>query len=133
MHYKFILVFIIQMGLFLSFQNFNNSLYVYQSNDTITKQAMIHAEKIKRGKLLYEKNCLMCHGVSGKGDGSAGIYLNPRPFDISSEKVQLQNDSTLFYKITIGKAPMPPFKQLSYESRQLLVLYVREIAKAKKK
>lgn len=133
MNYKILVVAIILIGLF-SFSNTNNCIkHNIQVKDTTANQSTALLERIKKGKTLYEKNCLMCHGISGKGDGSAGIYLKPRPFDISSEKVQIQNDSTLFYKITVGKAPMPSFKSLSFESRELLVLYVRELAKKKNK
>lgn len=98
-----------------------------EQKDTLVTISPI--EKIKKGKLLFEQNCLLCHGALGKGDGYAGIYLNPRPFDISSEKLQIQSDSTLFFKITLGKAPMPTFKALPFESRLYLLMYVRELGK----
>ena len=63
-----------------------------QETDTLAVKSNATIENIKKGKKLFEQNCIMCHGALGKGDGAAGIYLNPRPFDISSEKVQLQND-----------------------------------------
>ena len=34
-------------------------------------------ENIDRGKFLYNINCAMCHGVSGKGDGTVlGLMVN---------------------------------------------------------
>ncbi len=131
MMYRSFILPIILVGVvsFSSKTNFEKSNL--QVKNTLGHQPSILSENIKKGKSLYEKNCIMCHGISGEGDGSAGIYLNPRPFDISSAKVQLQSDSTLFYKITIGKTPMPSFKQLPSESRQLLVTYIRELAQKK--
>jgi len=133
MPYRFLLFTI----LILSFLSFRRSHaypvnYVAANDSTLNKKE-ISLENIKKGKALYEKNCIMCHGNAGKGDGAAGLFLNPRPFDISSDKVQSQSDSTLFFKVTLGKAPMPTFKTLPFESRQLLLLYVRELGKNKTK
>lgn len=40
------------------------------------------------GKKLYKQMCAICHGNSGKGNGMAGISLNPRPSNFTTEKVQ---------------------------------------------
>ena len=36
------------------------------------------------GKNEYEFNCAACHGVSGKGDGPAAVYLTPKPADLTT-------------------------------------------------
>lgn len=131
--FRFILISFILLGVCSFSSNTNSICCLIQANDTIAKTNAKSADVLKKGKALFEKNCIMCHGALGHGDGPAGLFLNPRPFDISSDKVQSQTDSTLFFKITIGKAPMPTFKTLSFESRQLLVNYVRSLAKNKTK
>jgi mono/diheme cytochrome c family protein len=35
-------------------------------------------------KQLYEKNCNVCHGPNGKGDGPAGKMLKPPPADFGT-------------------------------------------------
>lgn len=39
-------------------------------------------DMIAHGKKLYNTNCSMCHGNEGRGDGPAGMGLNPRPRDL---------------------------------------------------
>lgn len=34
---------------------------------------------IARGREVYRANCASCHGDNGRGDGAAGLVLNPKP------------------------------------------------------
>lgn len=54
-----------------------------------------------RGKLLYEKYCLACHGPQGRGDG--GTTLNPPVADLTSSEVLLKPDSRLLQSIHEGR------------------------------
>ena len=85
------------------------------------------AEVLAEGSALYKKNCEMCHGVTGKGDGPATQFVKPAPHDISTPEVQSEmTDGSIFWKLTVGKKPMPPFgKKLSDNERWALVHYVR--------
>lgn len=80
-----------------------------------------------RGRVLYEKNCLACHGPSGRGDGTAGRDLNPEPSDLSQPEVIDKTDAELFRKITRGRRPMPSFNKLPADDRWQIVRYVRAI------
>lgn len=33
----------------------------------------------KEAQDIFKNRCTMCHGANGKGDGPAGVALNPRP------------------------------------------------------
>jgi mono/diheme cytochrome c family protein len=33
----------------------------------------------KEAQDIFKNRCTMCHGASGKGDGPAGVALNPKP------------------------------------------------------
>lgn len=48
---------------------------------TLTKinLAPTKAPSLSNGKLLYEKNCVSCHGQNGFGDGPSGVNLEPKP------------------------------------------------------
>ncbi|MBI3629406.1 MAG: cytochrome c [Candidatus Rokubacteria bacterium] len=39
----------------------------------------------EKGKTLYGKYCVACHGESGKGDGPAGAALKPKPRDLTDK------------------------------------------------
>ena len=81
------------------------------------------------GKKLYALACAACHGDKGKGDGAAAAALTPKPKDFSDLKMQAQSDGALFWKISEGKTPMPPFgAALTDEQRWTLVNYLRTLA-----
>jgi mono/diheme cytochrome c family protein len=81
------------------------------------------------GKKLAETNCVSCHGASGKGDGVAAAALNPKPADWTSAKVQAESEGSLFWKISNGRGPMPPWKHLPEKDRWDLVAYVKSLKK----
>ena len=86
-------------------------------------------EVLAEGKALYQRNCQLCHGASGRGDGPATQYVKPAPADISTAEAQAaMTDGEVFWKLTTGREPMPPFgKKLSERERWVLVLYVRSL------
>jgi mono/diheme cytochrome c family protein len=90
---------------------------------------------IVAGKRIYENRCADCHGQKGKGDGPAATDLNPKPGDLSKPILADQPDGVLFWKISEGKKPMPPYNtKLSEEQRWQVVNYIRTLtAKGKDK
>ncbi|HSN04492.1 MAG TPA: cytochrome c [Nitrospira sp.] len=54
-----------------------------------------------RGKQLYEKYCLACHGPQGRGDGMT--TLDPPVADLTSSDVLLKPDSRLLRSIHEGR------------------------------
>ena len=87
------------------------------------------ANVVEQGKKLAQVNCVSCHGTSGKGDGAAAAALNPKPADWTSAKVQSETDGELFWKITAGRGPMPPWRHLPENDRWALVQYIRTLKK----
>ena len=91
-------------------------------------------EESKKGKKLFSNNCYECHGDSGLGNGPSAYMLDPKPANLTSEKVQSQSDGSLFWKISEGdNGAMSAFKgTLNEKERWELVNYIRQLAKENK-
>ena len=101
-----------------------------KSADTLKNPLVNNYNATMQGKILFEKKCVSCHGDKGKGDGVAGIALNPHPHDLTSAMVQKQTDGALFWKITYGKSPMATYQViLTNDQRWHLVNYMRQLGK----
>lgn len=97
--------------------------------DTLRNPYVHHAvAAADSGKVIYQKICSVCHGVSGKGDGIAAAGLAVQPANHTSDIVQLQSDGSLYYELTNGHAPMPAYKTvLSDKQRWELICYIRTL------
>jgi mono/diheme cytochrome c family protein len=87
---------------------------------------------MKEAKAIYVEKCSNCHGDTGKGDGSDAMMYDPGPADLTDAKRMSKfTDGELYYKITVGKKPMPSFeKRLSEQQRWELVTLLRSFAVA---
>lgn len=84
---------------------------------------------VEQGEKVAKINCVACHGAQGKGDGAAAVALNPKPADWTSSRVQSETDGELFWKISNGRGPMPPWKHLPENDRWALIRYIRSLKK----
>lgn len=84
------------------------------------------ASAISSGKTLWGNNCKSCHGVKGLGDGPKAEKIDISCGDFSSKEFQALSDGALYYKTTVGKKPMPSYKEkLSNTERWQLVAFMR--------
>lgn len=86
-------------------------------------------------KTLYLKYCSTCHGVDGTGEGTATVYLFPKPRDFTKGTFKFQStpsgslptDGDLERTIRNGMpgSAMPAWDGLSAEERKDLIAYVK--------
>ena len=85
---------------------------------------------VERGKVLYNIDCYICHGVTGVGNGNLAGFFNPAPFDLTSAQVQNLPDTEIFLVITQGRGQMPSLADnLLVSERWDVVNYVRTLKK----
>jgi mono/diheme cytochrome c family protein len=95
-------------------------------------------QSLQLGRVVYMKNCMHCHGVSGDGAGPTAQYLNPLPRDyrlgvfkftstLSAEKVT-RDDLHRTVKYGIPGTYMPSFLWLGDKETESVVEYVRWLA-----
>ncbi|MET0513852.1 MAG: cytochrome c [Nitrospiraceae bacterium] len=85
-----------------------------------------------KGKAIYEKHCMACHGPQGKGDGSTGKMLKPPAADFSSAVSRKKSDAEFREAIENGKpgTAMGPWKsQLSPTDLNDVFAYVTTLRK----
>jgi len=78
------------------------------------------------GKIIYETNCLICHGERGKGDGLLGATLRPPPTDLTGSQARAKSDTDLLTVIHDGRGVMPAWKtRLKEQEIQNVLAYIR--------
>jgi mono/diheme cytochrome c family protein len=92
-------------------------------------------ESIENGAALYKRQCVMCHGATGVGDGPAAKTLKGKLPSLSDKAVMSKlTDEHIHEQITNGKKSeignMPALgKRLKPEEITDIVNYVRTLAK----
>lgn len=82
------------------------------------------------GQKIYLQRCVGCHGKTGKGDGPDAADLGIHPAKLSDPVIQQETDGEFFWKITVGKKPMPNYRtRLSPTDRWDVINYLRTLAK----
>jgi len=76
------------------------------------------------GSDLFRNYCAVCHGMAGKGDGTAVKY-GVFPFPLVSGPALSRTDGYIFGMIRNGRGNMPPYNRIEEKDRWDVVNYVR--------
>jgi len=80
------------------------------------------------GRKIYLKRCASCHGRTGNGDGPDAVDLGIHPDKFSDPSLRQESDGALFWKITVGKKPMPDYgDRLSPNDRWNVINFLRTL------
>ncbi len=94
--------------------------------------APTQAPDVARGATLYQSHCAVCHGASGRGDGPAGLQLDPRPVNFTDQTRADQRSPLSLYEVIsqgVEGTPMASYAgQLSSADRWALAYYVGSLA-----
>lgn len=83
---------------------------------------------INRGKRLFLKHCVVCHGPQGRGDGPAAVGLDPKPSNLVDNGDQ-HPEGDIAWKIASGRGPMPAWKgTLSEKNIWDLTNFIKSLA-----
>lgn len=80
------------------------------SEYTVPPQPTITPEIIAHGKTIYERACVMCHGVEGNAQTEISTNLHPRPRNFQAAKYRLRStltgqlpaDEDLYRSVSLG-------------------------------
>jgi mono/diheme cytochrome c family protein len=90
----------------------------------------VNESSLAGGEKIYARRCVACHGQKGNGDGPDAIDLGIHPAKLSDPGMREETDGALFWKITVGKKPMPDYgRRLSPTDRWNVINYLRTLAR----
>jgi mono/diheme cytochrome c family protein len=90
----------------------------------------VNESSLAAGQKIYLKRCVACHGKTGNGDGPDAADLGIHPAKLSDPVIRAETDGELFWKITVGKKPMPNYgTRLSHTDRWNVINYLRTLAR----
>ena len=86
-------------------------------------------KNFERGRDIYAKRCLTCHGCAGKGDGPYAMLNNARPANLRDSKYRNLPAHFDMWRISDGVpgTAMPEWKQsMNEDDRWLVILFVQK-------
>lgn len=97
----------------------------------VTVRAQEYPADISRGKTLYERHCLTCHGPKGYGDGPNALLLTIAPSNFHRPGSFMKSDETLLRMIEHGGvfSPMHSWRgRLTDGEMQDVLAYIRALS-----
>lgn len=112
-----------------SLPDFKGFLKALTYLDLTEKAYAADASSLKKGEVLYQENCSVCHGDKGNGKSWVARDIKPAPKNFTDPAViKVLSKERMFRSISEGRSgtAMQPFKtQLSKEEINLVIDYIR--------
>ncbi len=85
---------------------------------------------LARGKVIFERTCMACHGAEARGDGTVTTRGYPPPPSLLADRARGLADGYIFNYITMGGSLMPPYgAHLAEQDRWKAIVYIRDMQK----
>jgi mono/diheme cytochrome c family protein len=98
-----------------------------EMRDPLPRNAEAQKQILERGRILFERMCVPCHGMDLQGGGLVTrLFVSP-PSLLVSNAINMK-DGQLFHVITTGQGNMPAHgQQISQQDRWKIIRYVRSV------
>jgi mono/diheme cytochrome c family protein len=106
-------------------------------NDRLEKELKLDRKTLAAGSVLFRRNCLHCHGLSGDGRGPTGLWINAHPRDFRSGAFKYtsvggdegarkprRDDLRRILTFGIDGTAMPSFALMKPEDQDAVISYV---------
>jgi len=104
--------------------SYSNSMQTIDSMSALVNPTPPDSASLANGRKYFVINCAVCHGMAGKGDGTAVKY-GVFPFPLVSGPALSRTDGYIFGMIRNGRGNMPSYNRIEEKDRWDVVNYVR--------
>jgi len=104
--------------------SYSNSPATIDSMAGLVNPTPPDSASLANGRKYFVINCAVCHGMAGKGDGTAVKY-GVFPFPLVSGPALSRTDGYIFGMIRNGRGNMPPYNRIEEKDRWDVVNYLR--------
>ena len=93
-----------------------------------TKKSKVDDKSLARGKEIYQKHCLQCHGEKGLGDGPMSAKMHPKPVNLKNTVKEVSHFN-FYLSISEYVGRMPGWQHpLNEKEREDVANYIKTFA-----
>ena len=108
------------------------ALVTFALSSTAFAGGGVTPELLAKGKESFTKNCVLCHGEAGDGNGPAGAMMNPKPRNLATDKFKAGDKVENIVKTIHDGLPgtgMAGLPQIPKDEAKALAYYVLSFKK----